>query len=170
MAISGHRSEESLGNYIGRPSIEKPRTYLDILSNASSGRPHRSQKAGFTALSYLAIFMLLWIRMSCIHKTHTISSLFCNFHVKKIACIYELVGRNTRLHLVFLPPSNLSFVSGHWVLTRFLAAKICFAIFYKKNLSMALRQTPFWIILITPCTLAKISAIVPPPRYLNRRQ
>ena len=28
---------------------------------------------------------------------------------------------------------------------------------------MALRQTPFWIILITPCTLAKISAIVPPP-------
>lgn len=41
-----------------------------------------------------------------------------------------------------------------------------------KRKPLAQRQTLFWIILITPCTLAKFSAFVPPPspKYLNRRQ
>ena len=33
MAISGHHSKASLGNYIGRPSSEKIRACSDILSD-----------------------------------------------------------------------------------------------------------------------------------------
>ena len=40
MAISGHRNEANLRNYMGRPSSEKIRACSDILSDASSGGPH----------------------------------------------------------------------------------------------------------------------------------
>ena len=46
-----------------------------IFSDALSGRPHQSQQPSFTAISYRAIFMFLWIRLSFIHKTHALSSL-----------------------------------------------------------------------------------------------
>ena len=49
-AISGHRSEASLRSYTGRPSSEKIMTCSDILSYASSGRPHQSLQPSLTAL------------------------------------------------------------------------------------------------------------------------
>ncbi|RMX36774.1 hypothetical protein pdam_00008966 [Pocillopora damicornis] len=42
MAISGHRSEASLRNYIGRSSSKQLRACSDVLSDALSGRPHQS--------------------------------------------------------------------------------------------------------------------------------
>ena len=57
MAISGHRNEASLRNYIGRPSSEKIRACSDILSDASSGGPHQSLQPSFTVLSSRAIIM-----------------------------------------------------------------------------------------------------------------
>ena len=71
MAISGHRNEASLRNYIVRFRIHNS----DILSDALSGRPHQSQQPNFTALSSRAIYMFLWIRLSFIYKTHAFSSL-----------------------------------------------------------------------------------------------
>ena len=52
MAISGHRSEASLRNYIGRPSSKKLRACSDILSDALSGRSRWSQQPSF----YGAVF------------------------------------------------------------------------------------------------------------------
>ena len=75
MAISGHCREASLRNHIDCPSSEQPRVFPDIFSDALSGRPHQSQQPSFTAISYRAIFMFLWIRLSFIHKTHALSSL-----------------------------------------------------------------------------------------------
>ena len=56
-AISGHRSEASLRSYTGRPSSEKIMTCSDILSDASSGRPHQSLQPSFTALSSRAVLI-----------------------------------------------------------------------------------------------------------------
>ncbi|RMX56752.1 hypothetical protein pdam_00025287 [Pocillopora damicornis] len=44
MAISGHRSEASLTNYIGHPSSEQLRACSDILSDELSRRPHQSHQ------------------------------------------------------------------------------------------------------------------------------
>ena len=82
MAISGHCREASLRNHIDRPSSEQLRVFPDILSDALSGRPHQSQQPSFTAISYRAIFMFLWIRLSFIHKTHALRSLFSSRQVE----------------------------------------------------------------------------------------
>ena len=87
MAISGHHSKASLRNYIGRPSSEKIRACSDILSDTLSGNSHQSLQPSFAALSWRAIFMFRWIRLSFIQKT----------------LATQEVGRNTRLRLVFLP-------------------------------------------------------------------
>ena len=91
MAISGHRCEANLWNYIGSPSNEQIRACSDILSDRLSGRPHQqSQRPCFTALSSRASFMFQWIRLSFIHKTQALSSLFFSIVVKKnLACFYE---------------------------------------------------------------------------------
>ena len=89
MAISDHRSETSLKNYIGRPSSEKIRACSDILSDASSGGPRQSLQPSFTVLSSRAIFMFRWIRLSFIPKTFALYTLFSTCHVKKLACFYE---------------------------------------------------------------------------------
>ena len=47
MAISGHRSQVSLKNYIGHPSREQFRACSGVLSNALSGRPHQSLQPSF---------------------------------------------------------------------------------------------------------------------------
>ena len=57
MAISGHRSEASFRNYIGRPSSEKIIACSDIISDALSGKPHQSLQLSFAALSSRAILM-----------------------------------------------------------------------------------------------------------------
>ena len=36
-----------------------------------------------------AVFIFLWIRLSIIHETHFLSSLFSNYHVNKLACFHE---------------------------------------------------------------------------------
>ena len=85
MAISGHSSEASLRNYMGRPSNEQLRAYSDILSDELSRRPHQSHQPSVTALSSRAIFRLLFV-----HKIHALSSLFSIGHMKKkLACYYE---------------------------------------------------------------------------------
>ena len=84
MAISGHRNEASLRNYIGRPSSEKIRAYSDILSNALSGKSHQSLQPSFAALSSRAIFMFRWIRLSFIQKTLALNSLFSTLSCEKI--------------------------------------------------------------------------------------
>ena len=48
------------------------------------------KQPSLTALSFQAIFMLLWIRLSYIHKTQALSSLFSDCYVKKLAYFYEL--------------------------------------------------------------------------------
>ena len=81
--------EESLRNYIGRPSSEQVKACSDILSDAMSWRPHRSQQRSITALSLQAIFMFLWIRLSFILNTQALCSLFSLCHGKKLARFYE---------------------------------------------------------------------------------
>ena len=88
MAISGHRSQVSLRNYISRPSREQLRACSDILSDALSGRPQQSLQPGFTVLSSLAIFMFRKIWLSFIHKTQAWMVCFL-IVVKKLACFYE---------------------------------------------------------------------------------
>ena len=44
--------------------------------------------ADISALSSRAIFFFLWIRLSFIHKTHALRSLFSNYHEKKL-CFHE---------------------------------------------------------------------------------
>ena len=114
-AISGHHSEASLGNYMGRLSSEKIWACSDILSNALSGRPHQSLQPSFAALSSRAIFMFRWIRLSFIQKTLALNSLFSTLSCEKtrvffmshnsaeVHWTFQEVGRNTRLRLVFLP-------------------------------------------------------------------
>ena len=67
--------------------------------------------AEFTALSSWVIFMFLWIRLSFIHKTHALGTLFCNCHVKILVCFYEpQVGRislNISLSVFVLRLKNL---------------------------------------------------------------
>ena len=89
MAISCHRNEANLRNYIGRPSSEKIRACSDILSDASSGGPHQSLQPSFTVLSSRAMFMFRWIWLSFIPKTFALYTLFSTCHVKKLACFYE---------------------------------------------------------------------------------
>ena len=48
-----------------------------------------SLQPSFTALSSRAIFMFQWIRLSFIHKTLDLNSLFFTCHVKKLVCFYE---------------------------------------------------------------------------------
>ena len=89
MAISGHRCEANLWNYIGSPSNEQIRACSDILSDRLSGRPHQqSQRPCFTALSSRASFMFQWIRLSFIHKTQALSSLFFQLSWKKIWLVF----------------------------------------------------------------------------------
>ena len=88
MAISGHRNEASLRNYIGRPSSGKIRACSDILSDASSGGLHQSLQPSFMVLSSRAIFMFLLIRLSFIPKTSALYTLFSTCNVKKLACLY----------------------------------------------------------------------------------
>ena len=71
MAISGHSSEASLRNYIGRPSNEQLRACSNTLSDELSRRPHQSHQPSVTALSSRAIFRLLLV-----HKIHALSSFF----------------------------------------------------------------------------------------------
>ena len=53
---------------------------------------HNSRVLG--TLPPRAIFIFLWIRLSIIHKTHLLSSLFFKFHIKKLACFHEpQIGR-----------------------------------------------------------------------------
>ena len=89
LAIFGHRNEESLRYYIGRPSSEKIKACSDILSDALSGRPHQSLQPSVTALSSRAIFIFRWIRLSFIYKILALDCLFSTCHVKKLACFYE---------------------------------------------------------------------------------
>ena len=89
MAVFGNRGEASLRNHIGRPSREQIRACSGILSDALSGRQHRSQQLSFTALSSRSIFIFLWIRLLLIHKTYALSSTFSIYHGKKLACFYE---------------------------------------------------------------------------------
>ena len=67
--------------------------------------------AEFTALSSWVIFMFLWIRLSFIHKTQALGTLFCNCHVKILVCFYEpQVGRislNISLSVFVLRLKNL---------------------------------------------------------------
>ena len=62
------------------------------------------------ALPPREIFMFLWIRLSIIHKTHLLSSLFSKFHVKKLGCFHEpQIGRiypNISLSNSFLRLTN----------------------------------------------------------------
>ena len=76
-------------NYIGRPSSEQVKGCSDILSDAMSGRPHRSQQRSITALSLQAILMFLWIRLSFMLNTQALGSLFSLCHGKKLARFYE---------------------------------------------------------------------------------
>ena len=57
MALSGHRSEASLRNYIGRPSSEQLRACSDIISDELSRRPDQSHQPSATAQSSRAIFL-----------------------------------------------------------------------------------------------------------------
>ena len=54
-----------------------------------SRRPHQTKQPSVTALSSRAIFMFRWIWLSFIRKTHALSSLFSNCHVKKLTCFYD---------------------------------------------------------------------------------
>ena len=112
MVISDNHSEESLRNYISRPSSEQQRA-CSILSDALSGWPHQSQQPSLTALSSQAIFVFLYIRLSFLHKTHVLSSLFSDCYVKKLAWHYEPqfsrislnISLSDCLRLLFLPTS-----------------------------------------------------------------
>ena len=46
--------------------------------------PHQSLQPSFTALSSRAIFMFRWVRLSLIHKTLVLNSLFSHFPMKKL--------------------------------------------------------------------------------------
>ena len=79
MAISGHRCQESLRNYIGRPSREQLRACSDILSEALSERPRRTVQPSLTALSSRKIFIFRYVSLGDIR----LNSLFSNCHLKK---------------------------------------------------------------------------------------
>ena len=66
VAISGHRDEASLRNYISRPSSKQLRAYSDTLP-VRRVEGHISLSS--TAQSPRAIYMFLWIRPSFIYKT-----------------------------------------------------------------------------------------------------
>ena len=90
-AISVHRSEAGLRNYIGRPTSEKLGACSDILLDSLSGGPHQSQQPSFTALSSRAIFSR--IQLLFIHKTQASISLFSNCHVQKLVFVsHNLTG------------------------------------------------------------------------------
>ena len=48
-----------------------------------------SLQPSFTVLSSWAIFMFWWIRLSFIHKTLALNSLFSTCHMKKLVCFNE---------------------------------------------------------------------------------
>ena len=75
------------------------RACSDIFSDALSGRPHQSQQLSYTALSSRATFIFLWIRLLFIHKTHALSRLFSNRHVKKLA--YFMSFNSAGFHFTF---------------------------------------------------------------------
>ena len=102
MAISSHRNEASLRNYIDHPTNEQLKACSDILFNALSGRPHQSLQLSSTALSCRAIVMFLWIRQSFIHKTHALSSSFSKLSCEKI-CVFFL----SRILLNISPPDSV---------------------------------------------------------------
>ena len=94
--------EESLRNYIGRPSSEQVKACSDILSDAMSGRPRRSQQRSITALSLQAIFMFLWIRLSFILNTQALCSLFSKCHGKKTcAFLWATIRPDFTEHFTF---------------------------------------------------------------------
>ena len=101
MAISGHRFEASLRNYIGRPSSEKLRTCSDIIYDVLSGRPHQSLQRSFKALSSRAMFMFRWFRLLFTHKTHALSNMFPRCHVKKLAFLWVTVWPDFSGHFIF---------------------------------------------------------------------
>ena len=115
MAISGHRFEASLRNYIGRPSSEQLKTCSDIISDVLSGRPHQSLQRSFKALSSRAIFMFRWFRLLFTHKTHALSNMFPRCHVKKLAFLWVTVWPDFSGHFTFrletkkLPAKSVSF-------------------------------------------------------------
>ena len=84
IAISGHHSKASLGNYIGRPSSEKIRACSDILSDALSGS-HCSRVLPYPERS--SCFGEFGCRSFKKHSPCTVCFIPC--HVKKLACFYE---------------------------------------------------------------------------------
>ena len=79
-----------------------------------SGRPHQSLQPSFMALSSRAIFKFRWIRLSFIHKTHALNTLFSACHVKKLACIYEPQFGWSSLNI-----SLSDSVFSRWLLSKF---------------------------------------------------
>ena len=67
---SGHRTDASL-----------------LLSYPFWVEGHNSRVLG--TLPPQVIFRFLWIRLSIIHETHLLRSLFSKYHVKKLACFHE---------------------------------------------------------------------------------
>ena len=95
-------AENEASEVISGASSEQLRACSDILSHTLSGRPHQSQQPNFKALSSRAIFIFLCIRLSFLHKTQALSSLFSNCHVKNLRVFmsHNLAGvHKNRKHL-----------------------------------------------------------------------
>ena len=91
MAISGHHSEASLRNYIGRPSSEKIRASSDILSDKLSGKSHQSLQPSFAGLSSRAIFIVRWIRLSFIQKSLKKKNYYKLFPLNHYRALYLII-------------------------------------------------------------------------------
>ena len=103
LAISSHRNEASLRNYIGCPSNEELRACSDILSGALSGRPHQSEQPSFTALSSRAIFIHFSCKFVCrlvIKQTHW-EVCFLIVMQKNLRVLWATIRRDFIEHFTF---------------------------------------------------------------------
>ena len=79
MAISGHRSQVRLRNYIGRTAREQLRACSDILSDSLIGRPHQSYGAVILSNPNVPV------NSAVVHSGNTrLNILFSNYHVIKL--------------------------------------------------------------------------------------
>ena len=79
MAISGHRSQVRLRNYIGRTAREQLRACSDILSDPLIGRPHQSYGAVIPSNPNVPV------NSAVVHSGNTrLNILFSNYHVIKL--------------------------------------------------------------------------------------
>ena len=107
ITMSGHRSEASLRNYTVRPSSELLGNLFWYSFDALNGRPHQSQEPSFTALLQYPEQYFTFI--SFIHKTHALSSLFSDCHVKNLRVFigHAKFDRILTWHFVFISLSKL---------------------------------------------------------------